>query len=63
MKLELRHGGRSMCVGLGLDFDLAMEWAENHGAAHDWSDEYDYILTDDNGKVYVIALGAWFEMV
>lgn len=63
MKLELTFNGVSQTIGENVDFDLALEWAENHGAAHDWSDNYDYTLTDSNGQVYVIACGAWFERV
>lgn len=61
MKLQLSHNDVTVTIGEDFDFDSAMEWAEDHGAAHDWSDEYNYILTDENGKAYVIEMGAWFE--
>lgn len=62
MKLQLIHDGMTQDIGYGYTFDSAMEWAENHGEANDWSPDYNYTLVDDNGKVYVIEMGAWFEV-
>ena len=61
MKLQLSHNDLTVTIGEGFDFDSAMDWAENHGEANDWSDEFNYILTDASGQAYTIECGAWFE--
>ena len=61
MKLEIGFGGNYTLVEGSFDFDSAMNWAEDHGEANDWSDEYEYRLTDElSGMVYTIEAGGWF---
>jgi len=62
MKLELGFKGQFTVVEGEFDFDTAYDWAVDHGEAHDWSDEYEYKLTDSDGKAYVIEMDAWTEL-
>lgn len=61
MKLELSHNDVTVTIGEDFDFDSAMDWAEAHGEANDWSDDFNYILTDENGQAYVIEMDSWAE--
>jgi hypothetical protein len=63
MKLEIDFNGELNSVVDGdFDFETAYEWIEAHGEAHDWSDEYEYRLTDGEGQVYVFEADSWIEI-
>ena len=62
MKLELGQNGEFTQVEGDFDFETAYEWIEAHGEAHDWSDEYEYRLTDGEGQAYVYEADGWIEI-
>lgn len=62
MKLELGYNGGYTQVEGDFDFETAYSFAETHGEAHDYSDEYEYKLTDQTGQAYVLEADAWTEL-
>jgi hypothetical protein len=62
MKLYLGYNGDYTQVEGDFDFDTAYSFAEAHGEAHDYSDEYEYRLTEENGQAYVLEADAWAEL-
>lgn len=62
MKLEIVKGKKVVQVTENVDFKTAGVVVLQHAEKVRYSDRYDYILTDGNGKIYHIAAGAWEEM-
>ena len=62
MKLHLGHNESTVTIEGDFDFETAYEWIEAHGEAHDWSDEYEYRLTDGQGQAYVYEADSWIEI-
>lgn len=59
MKLVLEVAGTETVIGDWFDFETAYDWATEHAEQNDWSEEFNYILTDDSGERWFIECDAW----
>jgi hypothetical protein len=63
MKLEISLNDEVVSSYIGnFDIETAYEWIEAHGESHDWSDEYEYRLTDSEGKTYIYECDSFIEV-